>query len=259
MKVLNLVLYSNTTEYECYDIMYQLTQEFYKSFDNVRTIYYKYDNIEEEYILNGDVLSIRGKETFVPGVLDKTLKMLEYIINNNILDDYDVIVRSNISTIIDFNLLVKELETKGIPHYGGGKVENLQWKGGGINDTEWFGTLFVSGTAIIMSKEAVRCIIENKTKIKMDIIDDVSIAIFFRTQKNYYPPIELNHFANIPCFFKNTDNSTVFYVNELKHFIKKNNLIFYRNNCILNRVDRRLDIIQMRHIIDYLIYSHKIS
>lgn len=260
MKVLHLVLYSNTTQQECYDIMYQLTSKFYKKFANVKTIYYKYDKIDENFSLNDDILSIKGTESFVPGVLDKTLKTFEYVIDNSILDDYDIVIRSNISTIIDFNLLIKELENTGVPDYAGGKIENLQWLGGGITDDTWYGTIFVTGTSIILSPNAVRNIVKNKDEIKLDIIDDVSIAIFFKTHNDgkVYPPKLYPYLMNTPCFFRNTkDNNIVFLKNEFLNFIRQNKTIFYRNLCNFNRVDRRLDIVQMKIIIEYLTSQYK--
>lgn len=255
MRILNLVLYSDTTENECYDEMFALTQKFYQTFEpDVRTIYYKYSKIDTDFYLQDNVLSIKGRESFVPGVLDKTLKAFQYVIENSILDDYDLVIRSNVSTIVDFALLKTKLQENGIPYYGGGKVENLQWEGGGITDNTWFGTLFVSGTSIILSKDAVKFIVDNKNKVKMDIIDDVSIAIFFMTEQKElaYPPVELKQFLYMPCFFKNTVKGLVFYLNELLNFVKSKKTIFYRNNCTSNRVDRRFDIIQMKHIIDFL-------
>jgi hypothetical protein len=253
MKILHLVLYSKSKKKECYEEMQKLTDQYYNKFNNVRTIYYQYADIDNDYFLNGNILYIKGIESFLPGVLDKTLRAFEYVINNKILDDYDVVVRSNISTIINFDLLIKYFETNGIPYYAGAKVENLQWEGGGITDHKWFGTQFACGISIILSTNAVRHMIMNKEKIRMDIIDDVSVAIFHKEHCcSAYPPIEIQSYIYLQCFFIPTDRGAVFNHQGLIESIKNRNIIFYRNNSLFNWEDRQIDVIQMKHIIDYL-------
>ena len=57
---MNLVLYSDDREY---NEMKEITQEYYNKFENVKTIYYKFDDkINEEYLIEGNVLKIKGKE-----------------------------------------------------------------------------------------------------------------------------------------------------------------------------------------------------
>ena len=103
LKYVNLVLYSEDREY---DKMKEITEVYYDKFENVKTIYYKFDDkINDEYKMEGNLLKIKGKETYVPGILEKTIKSMEYVAN----DQYDYLVRSNISTIVNFKLLDEEL------------------------------------------------------------------------------------------------------------------------------------------------------
>jgi hypothetical protein len=253
MKILHLVLYSNSKKKEYYEEMQKLTAQYYKKFENVRTIYYKYTDISEEYYLQDNILHIKGTESFIPGVLDKTIKAFEYMVQNKILDNYDVVVRSNISTVINFDLLTNYFQFKGVPYYAGAKVENLQWEGGGITDHKWFGTQFACGISIILSNDAVRYMIQNKENIRMDIIDDVSIAIFHKEHCALaYPPIEIQSYIYLQCFFIPKDHGAVFNLQGLIESIKNKYYIFYRNNSLFNWEDRRIDVIQMKHIIDYL-------
>ena len=115
--------------------------------------------------------------------------MLAFKYLNNF--DYDYLIRSNISTIIEFNRLISYLEKNPIDYYGAGKLVNLQWTGGGIFDSTWYGTLFASGTSIIFTKKAVDEIVNNMNLVRMDIIDDVSLGIYVREHKNV-TPIEVN-------------------------------------------------------------------
>ena len=178
LKYVNLVLYSDDREY---NEMKEITQGYYKKFENVKTIYYKYDEkINEEYLMEGDVLKIKGKDTYVPGILEKTVKAMEYVEN----DEYDYFVRSNISTIVDFKLLDEELK-KNPMEYGGGLINNLQRldESAGIKDKTHFGLNYVSGTAIIMSKNTLKEMIKQKDKIDYKIVDDVSIGLLMRFLK----------------------------------------------------------------------------
>ena len=233
LSILHLVLYSNS---ELYDNMYNLTRKFYKKNKNVKTIYYKFcEDIVDDYVLIDDILYIKGTESFRPGILEKTLKTFKFFENE--ATKYDYIIRSNISTIINFNLLIPELIRKPI-NYSGGLMMTLYWTdvAGGLPDDTWRGTKFASGTAIMFSKEAFMYLIQNLDLLHKDIIDDVSIAIFF----NKYFPSFINDFS---------DDSQFLFVEDLHgnyDNIKIDKVIFYRNR---NDNDRNLDYIQMENII----------
>lgn len=257
MKLLNLVLYSDTKDNQCYDEMFSLTQQYYKRFSsNVRTIYYKFADISDDYILQDDVLLIKGVETLVPGCLNKTIKAFEYVVNTGIFDEYDAIVRSNISTIVNFNLLIERFEGTEIPYYAGPRVDTLAWDGGGC-DYRQHGTQFACGITIVLSKDAVNYLLTNKDKIRMDIVDDVSLAIFHKDHRpDMYPPYEIGNFVYMPCFFVKDNDRIVLNEGQLIDFVKKHekHIIFYRNNCTFNWTERKVDAIQMRVIINN--FSH---
>jgi hypothetical protein len=253
MKILNLVLYSTSNNTEYYEEMQEINSEYYKKFNNnVITLYYKFSNIEEDYKLENDILHIKGdKESYVPGILEKTIKAFEYIIANYTIDNFDYIVRSNISTIINFDLLIKELEKHPIVYYGGGNVMNLQWNGGGINDNKWYGTLFASGTSLIFKPSAVKYIIDNKKLLRYEIVDDVAFGIFFREHRNDIICQEINQekYLKMPCCF--IDSNTL-NLGLLKNLVKKDTIIFYRNSCFINNGNRKIDAVQMKYIVDIL-------
>jgi hypothetical protein len=179
LKYVNLVLYSDDREY---NQMKEITEKYYKKFENVTTIYYKFDkDISDKYKMEGNLLKIKGTESYLPGILDKTLKAMEYVVNNKY--DCDYLVRSNISTIVDFELLDKELTKKPI-EYGGGLINELKMidKNGGIVDETYFGLKYVSGTAIVFSKNTLDQVIANRDKINYKIIDDVAIGLLMRDE-----------------------------------------------------------------------------
>ena len=99
--ILNLILYSDSNEYN------QMRDELrnYLIIKKIKYYFYCFDNkIESDYIFDDDILRIKGDESYLPGILDKTIKAIT--ITSNI--DYKYLVRSNISTIIDFDNLNNE-------------------------------------------------------------------------------------------------------------------------------------------------------
>lgn len=237
--IINLVLYSNDNQY---NEMYKLTRKYYKLFEpNVKTIYYRFnDKIINNYELNDDILEIKGKESYIPGILDKTIKAFEYINKNY---DYDYIIRSNISTIINFNLLQEKLNSNNI-EYGGILKWKLEWldKQAGITNNELFGTIYASGTGIILSNKSINLLLNNKDKINYNIIDDVSIGSFFHIN---YKNIKVISFDKQFLFVPDLNGNE----SKLIEFLKsKPNIIAYRNR----NNDRKIDVKQMEIIINYV-------
>ena len=166
--------------------------------------------------------------------------------------DFDYLIRSNISTIINFNNLIKELQKHPIDFYGGGKVLNLQWLGGGITDSTWYGTEFACGTSIILTKPAVTFILESERLIHKSIVDDLALAILMREYMPNIKPQELNQsfYKTTPCFFRNEG----FDMQGIINFVKENSdTIFYRNRCYNCR---KVDEIQMKIIVDILMENN---
>jgi len=234
---LHLVLYSDDIEY--YNCMYNITSKYYVNFPNVKTIYYTYSNkIKTDYLLQNNILYIKGNETYIPGILDKTIKAFEYF--NNEYMNYDYIIRSNISTIINFNLLNLQLQLEHID-YGGGILNNLNWLdlGSGIIDKTHFGTIYGSGTSIIFSKKAFSKLLEKKQFLRMNVIDDLSIGILFKEYIQEFNPLT---FTN-PNFFKFVDEKNIIDI------LKNKKVIFYRNR----NSKRENDCKQMNKIISNLL------
>jgi len=227
---INLVLYSNDKEY---DKMYELTKKYYSSFSNVKTIYYVFnDTLTTEYQLKDDILNIKGKETYIPGILDKTIQAFEYV---NTHYKFDYMIRSNISTIVDFHLLLEYLQKTPIM-YGGGLKNTIT---GDKNHPDLEGLIYASGTSIMFSKNTLTAFLDKKKHIRNDLIDDVSIGLLMRdhlqdVSQHYIPE---DRFIFIPDV--NGDDSKVLDV------IKNRRYIFYRNR----QPDRKTDVAQMDTII----------
>ena len=226
LKFLHLVLYSdNIEEYKC---MYNTTSKYYKNFSNVKTIYYLFSNeIETDYLLKDDFLYIKGNETFIPGILEKTIKTFEYFQNE--YTNFDYIIRSNISTIVNFNLLNSELILN--PFDYGGSVLHYRPD-----------CTFPSGTGIIFSKKAFAKLLEKKEFFKMNLIDDVSVGFLF---KEHIPEMIPTTSTNQNFIMFLEDYTTE---GELINNIENKEIVFYRNRIS----SRKKDCAQMNTTISYL-------
>jgi hypothetical protein len=185
-KILHLVLYSGE-----YKQMYDATRGFYAA-QNIPTYYYSFSpNISSEYLLQDDQLLIRGTESYLPGILDKTLKALRYFP----LDQYQYIIRSNASTVIDFEPLLDELSRNPVD-YAGSFAHELQWldTGNGITDRTYWGTRYASGTCIILSRDAATKLLNHTLDHK--VIDDVAIGVAMK-QLGYSPKCFLSRFKAV--------------------------------------------------------------
>lgn len=181
MKVLLLSIF-NESDY------YNQMREIQRKYVNRSNIFEYYfitykEDLAEDIQLVDDMLYIKGIESYM-NILEKTVIAMNYFINT-LKKEYDFVIRTNVSTIFNYILLFEYL--KFIPKeniYLGGCTMPL-----GIDIP--FGItkfkqnlysidslLFVQGTCIIMSIDTIKYILQNLDKLKYDIIDDVSIAIF---------------------------------------------------------------------------------
>jgi len=221
--------------------MYDLTKKYYSRFSNVKTIYYKYnEDLTNSYELKDDILLIKGKETYIPGILEKTISAFQYIDSHY---NFDYIIRSNISTIVDFDLLTDYLQSRPI-QYGGGLKNIIS---GDKNHPDLENLIYASGTSIVFSRSALQAFLNKKEHLRKDLIDDVSMGVVMRdhlpnVEQHYIPE---NRFLFIPD--ENGDRSTIVDI------IKNKSYIFYRNR----QDERKTDVKQMEIIIEYLQNKNK--
>jgi hypothetical protein len=240
--ILNLVLYSSDNGGP-YDRMRNLTDKYYKRFDFVTTYYYCFKpDLEKDFELQDNILYVKGDETFIPGILQKTIDAFEYFREE--IPKYKYVVRSNISTIIRFDLLQEDLKNNAVG-YGCALCWNMEYNKNKAALPENT-IIFSSGTSIIFSPDVVMNIINNKDKLDMMKIDDASIGEFVQ---NEMPEVEMQP------VLKNTKNYGFHFVPDLKEdrdkikeLIQDNKIIFFRNH----NGDRELDANQMAIIVDIL-------
>jgi len=114
-------------------------------------------------VIEDNTLYLKGCETYCPGIRDKTLDCLEYVVNNT--PAYDFIVRTNLSSLWNFTALIDYISS--LPSIG---VYN------GIRGI-CNGIPFVSGSGFILSMDVVQLLVKNRSLVTTNIMDDVDIAI----------------------------------------------------------------------------------
>jgi hypothetical protein len=173
MKILNLILYSENDP--AYPRMREVLQDHNRRYSHVQTLFYIYDpTIATDHDISGDLLRIRGTETYVPGILNKTLEAMRITQSW----DYDILVRTNISTIVDFSGLVGYCSDPAF--FAGGPVQTIRWidPPGGIFDNRFYERQFISGWCMVLSRAAIALLLEKRQFIDISVIDDVSITDF---------------------------------------------------------------------------------
>ena len=194
VKVLFLAIYNETPHYiQMYRSHVNYLNYLKHKFNNNNPTYYFVifkDLGNKEYLVDDKnyMLYINGIETFVPGILDKTIKALD-VIHNKLKLEYDFIFRTNISTFIHFENTFSYLKNFADPKkemFYIGPLLRLQWldRACGIFDKRYWGTAYCAGTCIMMSYALVENIIINREKIHYNIIDDVSIGHYVSQVEN---------------------------------------------------------------------------
>lgn len=206
MKLLNLILYSeNTPEYFEMKI---ILETYLNKLNNFKYYFYCYkESLEKEYEIQDNIIYIKGKETFIPGILEKTIKVFD--ICRNLKLEYDFIVRSNISTIINFPALQQFLYINVYNKYD--YIGNTLTTRNTINSKQYFHN-FAFGMCIVLSKKLINYILEHKNTIDYSFIDDNSLGIFC---KDHNIPL-----YNIEHIIENTDK---FYYSKLIYRNKSEN------------------------------------
>lgn len=246
MKICILIIYSFSEQYA---LMKNILQNYYSKYNNEIYFYFLESNekLANDIEFHDNTISVKLPETCL-NIMHKTIKSMEAVCNKH--KDFDFLIRTNISTVIDISNLMKFLHS--IPKndiFCGGGTMNLQWLDHhyGIRDKSLFGTLYIQGTGIIMSRNIVNSMCKNKTKFNYSVIDDVSFGVFIK--QYHYNILQSSKWlqkynAKIKWL---SDSSNV---NEI---CKIPNLVFYRNKS----KNRENDIKHIKEITNILLQKNK--
>jgi hypothetical protein len=177
MKYLVLLIYSPS---DTYDAMKRIQQSYIHSHAAFDCFFVTAKpDLEQPVKIQGDQIYVKGREGLLQ-ILHKTLAAMDYLLNT-LGGKYDFIIRTNVSTILHFNLLDAHLQT--LPKkklYTAGYVNQLRWLDppSGISTHQYFGLDFASGTSIIMTPDIAKHMLLNADNVNHRIVDDVSIAIY---------------------------------------------------------------------------------
>jgi len=175
----HLVLYSPG---EFYTPMYHITREYYSRFPTVKTLYYTFsETIQSEIEEQDDLLWIRGREHYdpqqphnTPGLFEKTMIALDWIRDRY---PFAYVVRSNISSVINFDLLLPRLAHQSFA-YGGATVMSMAPYGE-----------FVRGICILFSRTLVDQLLAHRSQMKPSLADDIGFSeLIQRCIPHAFPP-----------------------------------------------------------------------
>ena len=161
-----------------------IQQEYLQKFKNIMFYFTQMTEEQTSKIeIDNNFINVKGKETFL-NILEKTVESMKYVYANH---EFDYLIRTNISTIININKLWEFLTN--VPeekYYGCSWYLTLNWLDhrAGIVDSTYFGTQYAQGTNIIFSKDIVKSICENSDSLHYEILDDVALGIYIN---KYHP------------------------------------------------------------------------
>ena len=236
---MNILILSIYNETPIYKNMLEIQKKYINNNKNIDYYFVTFKSEQtEDVVIESNFIFIKGIECLL-NITDKTIKCLKHLLK---IKNYDFIIRTNISTVIHFNNLIKFLNT--LPKYDvylGGTLEILNWYDhkSGINKESCekynlIGLKYIQGTSIILSNDIANYIVDNENLINYQIVDDVTIGLFIRENK--------------PNIYSNLSKEICCNVN-MNNF--ENNFIFLRNNKFDS--DRKNDIERIEKTINYLI------
>lgn len=222
--------------------MLKLQRMYVHNNDSIEYYFVTFEpNMQEDIRIIDDIIYIKGQESFT-NILYKTFLALKYIFCS-MNKSFDYVIRTNISTIINYDNLLNYLSASSkINLYCGGKLEILKWQLQpyeiSINKqqhrNDYYGLKYIQGIGIIFSTDIIEKLIEITDIIEYDIVDDVKIGLLIREYfPQIYDNIETTQMANI-------------YYNDNDIYNVKSNAVFVRNRTN----NRYNDLYAMRNSIN---------
>jgi hypothetical protein len=197
---------------EIYDEFYKINMEYLDALKTARP--HVYENIRFYYVVadpgydnsacgaqvdeSARMITVNGTESWCPGILDKTIKVLRHVNdlrerNDNTGFKYDYVLRTNASTFINFELLYNEMlelhawnsvPYRNYKYVAMGHISVLQCGNDRYGLTEqamqlYMGEKFFQGVCIIMNAALVSELVRHaQTRINLNVVDDVEIGRF---------------------------------------------------------------------------------
>lgn len=145
-------------------------------FENIKCYFIEFSNDETKTypFIENNTCYLKGKESY-SNILLKTLNSIEYFINSD--NHYDFVLRTNLSTVVNFNRLEQYLQPlEPVNIYSG-------QDGPYYNIVDWhFMFKFIGGYGIIMSNDVCKLLIKNRNIAEsFKNMDDIDIGYTMHT------------------------------------------------------------------------------
>ena len=175
----NLVLILSSENLPVYKVHKESWRLYMHAFEeDFESYFLQYDDsLDGEFLLEGDTLWMKGKESIIPGCMEKTAKAFKYFSNRK--DEFDYIIRPNLSSFIVLPRLKDFLKNKPKTRfYAGNKID-----------------FFISGACIILSTDLMESISSNNPFFQdyEEDLDDVQIGYFLVGGMSIQPFHHPNH------------------------------------------------------------------
>ena len=162
MKIIILIIADDTKQY--YIDMQNIWKKYMNTHKQIKSYFIKFSQTIENNIIDeeNNTIWIKGIETYIPGILDKTIKSFEHLIKNNI--EFDYVIRTNLSTIVLLDNLYNYLLTNPTDYAGPiGIIPKKEIKNNIHYDKiDMDNKFFPSGTCIILSKNTINILLNDK-------------------------------------------------------------------------------------------------
>jgi hypothetical protein len=189
MKLLVLVIASEDYPYSEFLNVWQSRK--YPDWITIRYTILKPD-ITNDIEQIGDSIYVKGEESIIPGIWKKTRAAMKYCLEN---EEFDYLLRSNLSSFFRFDLLYKVLEQAARENVVGGVMMHNNQYGE-----------FLSGSGYLMSRDIVEDFLEwpFEYPTELSVHDDIQSSYYFRYndipiiqwQLYYYSPGKELHDCN---------------------------------------------------------------
>jgi hypothetical protein len=193
MKIIILIIASHA---EHYDKMINIWKKYMNNHPNITSFFImNNENIPEDVIVEQDIMYVNSNETYVPGILHKTVKCIEYCLNNF---EFDFIYRTNLSSFLVLDKLYDFININKSIDYGGviGFYEGIYYS---------------SGSGFFISKDTCKYLVDNESKLKIHLIDDIAIGELLIKKYEITPILRINTFEHENCDFNIFKNNYIFH------------------------------------------------
>ncbi len=154
----NLVLIISSSQLPVFNVHRTSWRKYMHKFSTDFECYFiEFDpELEQDYFVDGDILKIRGVESYIPGIFDKTILALAYFEKR--FSEFDFIIRPNLSSFIYFPALKRFLDCQNKERFYSGSRSLYQ----NYEDKEGDHLIFGHGACVVFSRDLAKVLLEKK-------------------------------------------------------------------------------------------------